>query len=332
MASNLLIVGFCCFLFIIFVISSITFFFRIKNKKSKICKECGKKVSGKDKVCSNCGVVVKRTGALIFNIILVILMLLSFIGFIGVIFYKNVYTKYNDAVYLFNERQYDEAEELFQETKWYKHSKSYLVLFDCLDLLEDDKYQEALDKINTINEEIDGVYSLKKYASLGINYNNKDYDAIYEDYKYISNYFNDKEKEMVQESLYLYGTNKYKEGYYNSAKQALEKIKDYKDVGTILNDKYFSLIGNHYLYSVASGFNIGMVSILFYSYGDKLSYTVYTQSIFNTNIPSGYDYQYRIIDNKIVMGDYSIVYDIVSFDGNILKIRQGSTVFTLEKQ
>ena len=32
---------------------------------------------------------------------------------------------------------------------------------------------------------------------------------------------------------------------------------------------------------------------MFYSYGDKLSYTVYTQSIFNTNIPSGYDYEYR---------------------------------------
>ena len=107
-------------------------------------------------------------------------------------------------------------------------------------------------------------------------------------------------------------------------------VNSYKDVKKIRSDKYFGLIGNLYNYSVSSGYSWGYMSITFYSYGDSVLYNVFTQSIFNTNLPKGNDYTYAIKGNDLYLNG-SYFCKIVSFNGTKLVLRINGTTYTLTK-
>ena len=267
------------------------------------------------------------------SIIIVIILLLVMIGGVTVYLVDGTIKKqkYEDAIQLLNSKKYDDAYELFDELKDYELASGYRALIKGIEYLENENYQLAYNTFtNDVPSEIN-VYELKRYAQNGVYYMNHDYKSLYEENKYVSSYYNDKEKEMVYEGMYNYGLSLYNDGYYGSTKDIFTKIKDYKNSSEILKDKYFQLVDNIYSYSVSAGYTWGYIGLAFYSHVDGVIYTVFTQSLFDTNIPKGKDYSYKIKNNKLILGNNAIVYDILSFDGNKLVIKQGSSKFTLTK-
>jgi len=299
----------------------------------KKCKECKKLVDKKEKKCPNCGAPLNKTKKTIIIISIIVGAILALIiGIIlfGVIREKNKENKYYNAIELYNNQEYDKAKEIFNDLEYYEYSHLYIKVIDAAQLLEKDKYAEALQILETIPDDIIDIYSIKNYSIIGTEFNKGNYNDIYEDYKYKTTFYNDKEKEMVYESFYQYGLNEYNNGKYTTAKEAFDKIKDYKNVSSILSDKYFGLIGNYYSYSISYGYKWGLLSLSFYSYGNKVIYNVFTQSLFDTNIPTGYDYEYKIIDDVLYIGDFQ-TYRIASFDGYNLVLKDGGSTFNLVK-
>lgn len=299
----------------------------------KMCKECKKLVNKKEKKCPNCGAPLNKAKKTIITISIIVGAILALI--IGIILFnviseKNKENKYNNAIELYSNQEYDKAKEIFEDLDYYEYSHLYIEVIEATYLLDGGKYAEALQLLEQVPEDIIDIYSIKNYAAIGTEFNKGNYSDIYENNKYKTTFYNDKEKEMIYESFYQYGLSEYKDGKYTTAKEAFDKIKDYKDVSSILNDKYFNLIGNYYSYSTSYGYTWGMLSLSFYSYSNTVNYNVFTQSLFSTDIPTGYEYQYRIIDNVLYIDDFQ-TYRITSFDGNTLVLKDGSTTFTLTK-
>lgn len=317
----------------------------LNDNKDKCCPDCGHVLALDDKVCPECGcpleestqVLPKKKNTkkkLIISIssifVLLVVIIVTFVG-INKHISKQKDDKYNEAISYFEEGNYDAAYKSFSELGYHELSHQYVVAIEMIRYIDKEEYERALKISYELDDDVDIFSTLKKYAQYGVYYKEKNYKAIYEDTKYLIKFYDDKEKEIVYDSHYNYAKSLYNEGYYSSTKDMFERIKDYKDVSNILKDKYFNLVGNNYNYSVQSGYNWGYMSILFYSSSDRVNYTVFTQSLFNTNIPSGYEYSYRIKNNKLIMGNNDIVYDIVSFNGNTLVIKQGQSKFTLKK-
>ena len=245
---------------------------------------------------------------------------------------KKKQEKYENAILLFDQKKYSEAKPIFSELDDYELSKAYILVIKAIDHLDKGEYQEAYDTLNySVPDSIEIVYSIKRFASTGINYLKKDYNQIYEDNKYTTSFYNDKEKEMVYEGKYNYGLEQYNKGYYGSTKKIFTDLQGYKDSDKILNDKYFKIVGNDYMYSVISGYTIGSLSLYFSESEDSVYYNVYVQSAFDTSFPKGSFYTYKIKNNKLIMGNNDITYTIKSFNGSKLVIKSGSSTFTLKK-
>lgn len=311
------------------------------------CANCGQEISDKAETCIHCNAKVGKVNTEKVKvkkekkkgnkkiIIIVILIVLLAIGIFGYKFIVNKITeeKYAEAVNYFNQKEYDKASEVLEHKflKDYGLSDDYRSAIAMMKLLEEEKYEEVLTQIDGISDEVGVKYSIKNFAKNASNYKKQDYKAIWEDNKYTTTFYNDKEKEMVYDGIYNYALSVYNDGYYGSSKEMFEKIKDYKNSAEILNDKYFQLIGNNYNYSTSYGYTWGYMSILFYSYGDRINYNVFTQSLFNTNLPKGNEYTYRIKNNQLIVAGDIVLFDIVSFDGYNLVIRDGNNKFTLTK-
>lgn len=302
-------------------------------KDKKACKECKKIIDKNLKKCPKCDAPLNKTKKMIITISIIlgaIIALIISIVTINIVSEKNKEKKYYNAIELYNNQEYEKAKELFDDLNYYEYSYLYIDVIEAAYLLENDKYAEATQLLENIPEDTIDIYSIKNYAIIGTEFNKGNYKDIYENYKYKTTFYNDKEKEMIYESFYQYGLSEYNNGKYTTSKEILDKIKDYKDVATILNDKYFDLIGNYYSYSTSYGYTWGMLSLMFYSYTNTVSYNVFTQSLFSTNIPTGSDYEYKIIDNVIYIGDFQ-TYTISSFDGYNLVLKDGNATFTLTK-
>ena len=266
--------------------------------------------------------------------IVIVLVVIIPVLIFGVYYFKkvNVKHKYENAITLFDDKKYEEAYKEFEKLGDYELSDRYIAVIKTIEYLDKEEYQLAYDTIEDIDSsEISISYQLKKYAQNGIYYSDKKYKELYEDNKYTSSFYNDKEKEMVYDGMYNYGVSLYNEGYYGTPKEIFTKLGDYKNCSELLKDKYFQLIGNSYSYSVSSGYTFGYYSLTFYSSGDKLLMTISVKSIFDTSSPDQYNYNYKIKNNQLIMGDSVFVYNILSFDGKTLVIREGNSTFTMEK-
>ncbi len=301
-----------------------------KEKKEILkCERCGKRLKKDDDKCPECG--YKNNSSKSLYIFIGIVVSIIFLIIIGVQ-NSNKSAEYKKAVEYFENKDYDNAYVIFNKLNNYELTKEYLTAINYLREIDNGNPENVLADIDNQPNNIKVMELIKKYATNAYDYKNSNYERIWIDNRYNEFFINDKEKEIVNEGMYQYGMTTYNEGYYGKAHLVFKRLGDYKDCKTILQDKYFGLIGNGYMYGTRSGYVIGMLSFFFHSSSDKVIYNVFTESVYSTYIPDGYEYDYRIKNNQLILGD-NIVYDIISFDGNNLVVRSSSNgrSYTLEK-
>lgn len=309
------------------------------------CQECGHKLND-GTLCSYCGYDNKKVdiknkkykkGAFVGVATVVAAVIILFGILIGANISENkkqadIDAKILEGVELYKDYKLDESEKVFNEVKDESMAKHYLNGIKVVRLLDEGKYDDAYKIYETISEGSEAkTYSVESYVNLTKYVKNNQYKEFFEDQKYNSAFVTEKHKELYNEAMYTYGVNAKNEGKYTTSKEAFDKIPGYKDVDELLKDKYYKLIGNSYSYSTSAGYKWGLMSFLFYSTGDTVNYNVFTQSLFDTNIPTGYEYSYVIKDNVLILGG-SLKFNILSFDGNTLVIKQNNNKFTLTKQ
>lgn len=125
---------------------------------------------------------------------------------------------YNDAVKLFNKKDYKKSITKFESISTYRDSKDYISKINDVFSLEDNEkiYQISI----KMYENNDLAFAKKKFEELG----------DYKDSKEYLDKIRQKQEITYNESIKLIKNNNYEDAYKN-----LEKLKDYKNTKTLIN-------------------------------------------------------------------------------------------------
>lgn len=185
------------------------------------CPECGKEISDQIKKCPNCGYPIKKRKirqVIILGVSLAIILISMVIVYAQIIKPNKIY---NEAVLLYKQEKYDEAEFLFNKISGFKDTLDYLNL-----IKDEDKYEEAV-----------SLFDQEKYEEAALIFNE------IPEYKDTSNYVDLIGKEKIYQQAQILVD----QGEYTAANELYSDIQDYKDVKDIQTKMKDDIAYNDYI-------------------------------------------------------------------------------------
>lgn len=166
-----------------------------------------------------------KSKKLLFAFIVVVVLCVG--SFAGYKTYENyiMHTKYESAIDFVNNKQYEEAIEIFEEMTDY---------LDVEDLLKETIYEYENYIMNT------------KYESAIDLVNDNQYEEAIEIFETITDYLN--VEDLLKEAIYKYGNQLSDYMLYEEAIEQYEKIADYSDAEALIIESYY-LKGKNEIYS-----------------------------------------------------------------------------------
>ncbi len=174
------------------------------------CPECGKDISDQSRKCPNCGYPIQKKTPVGKIVIIALVCLAAIIAGLVIFNVKVVAPKknYEEAVSLYEGKEYDQAEAKFRALGDYKDSAHYL---------------DLIANARTYNEAVDA-------------YNNEEYDKAEELFGEVSDFSDAGEylEQIDHEKIYKDARDLYDAKEYTQARGMLAGIADYKDAGDMI--------------------------------------------------------------------------------------------------